>query len=109
MLARQDGLEPLFHQLLAGPGYRIDAGIQGGCDLAVAPSFARLRGVGLQQNTSLGEQPRGMFARMDQRVEPPALLIAELHHIPLYGNLFRGHEAPPSLRSQRVRDSPRNQ
>src|SRR3984885_8684657 len=25
------------------------------------------------------EQPRGMFAHMDQRVEPPALLVAELH------------------------------
>jgi hypothetical protein len=109
MLAHQDGLEPRFHQLLAGPGDRVDAAIQGGCDLAVAPSFARLRGVGLQQNTSLGEQPRGMFARMDQRVEPPALVIAELHHIPLYGTLFRSHEISPSLRSQRVRDSPRNQ
>jgi hypothetical protein len=25
--------------------------------------------------------------------EPPALVLAECHHIPLYSNLFRGHEA----------------
>jgi hypothetical protein len=104
MLADQDTLKPFFHQLLAGPGHGVGAGIQGGCDLAVAPTFARLGGVGLQQDTRLGEQPCRVFARMDQRVEPPALLIAEPHHIPLYGNLFRGHEASPSLRSHRVRD-----
>jgi hypothetical protein len=34
---------------------------------------------------------------MDQRVEPLALLIAELHDILLYGNLLRGHDSSPAL------------
>jgi hypothetical protein len=47
MLAHQNGVEAFFHQLLAGAGNRIDAGIESSCDLAVAPSFARFRGVSL--------------------------------------------------------------
>jgi hypothetical protein len=104
MLADQDSLKPLFDQLLTGPGNRVDAGVKSFRDLAVAPSFALLRGVGLQQDARLGEEPRGVLACMDQRVEPFALLFAELHHMLLYGCLFRGHEASPSLRSHRVRD-----
>jgi hypothetical protein len=52
MLARQDGLEPLFHQLLAGPGYRIDASptfatrprFQKFCALGVPPEPGVARG-----------------------------------------------------------------
>ena len=109
MLADQDRLEPLFHQLLAGPGNRGGAGIQGRRDLAVTPAFARFRGVRLQKDARLGELPGRMFARMDQRAEPLALLIVELHDVPLYGDLFRGHESSPSLRSHRFGDSSQNQ
>jgi hypothetical protein len=35
---------------------------------------------------------------VDQCVEPLSLLIAKLHDIPLYGDLFRGHESSPSVR-----------
>jgi hypothetical protein len=41
MLADQDGLEAFFHQLLAGPRDRVDTGIEGCGDLAVAPCLAR--------------------------------------------------------------------
>ena len=47
MLADQDGVEALFHQLLAGPSNGIDAGVEGGRDFAVSPSFASFRGIGL--------------------------------------------------------------
>ena len=109
MLADQDGLEPFFHQLLAGPGNRVGAGIEGRCNPAVTPAFASFRGVGLQQDACPGQLPGRVFAHMYQRVEPLPLLVAELHHIPLHGTLFRGHDASPSLRSHRFRDSPRNQ
>src|SRR4051812_30208322 len=46
---------------------------------------------------------------MDQRVEPFALLATELHEVLLYGSLFRGHDASPSLRSHRFSDSRQNQ
>ena len=48
MLADQHGLEAFFHQLLAGPGNRIGAGIERLGNLAVTPSFACFRGVSLQ-------------------------------------------------------------
>jgi hypothetical protein len=109
MLADQDGLEPFFHQLLTGPCHRVDAGIQGRRNLAVTPSFAGFRGVSLQQDACLRQQPGRVFACMYQRVEPLPLIIAELHHIPLHGNLFRDHDASPSLRSHRFGNPPRNQ
>ena len=99
MLADKHGIEAFFHQLLAGPSNGVDAGIEGGGDFAVPPSFASLRGISLQQNACLGQLPGRVFTRTYQRVEPFPLLIAELHHVPLLGNLFRGHEASPSLRS----------
>ena len=103
MLADKHGIEAFFHQLLAGPSNGVDAGIEGGGDFAVSPSFASLRGIGLQQNACLGQLPGRVFTPVFtptyQRVEPFPLLIAELHHVPLLGSLFRGHEASPSLRS----------
>ena len=109
MLADQDGLKPFFHQLLAGPGNRIGAGIEGLGNLTVTPSVATFRSVSLQQDACLAQQPGRVFADMDQRVEPLPLLIAELHDVLLYGTLFRGHDASPSLRSHRFGDSPQDQ
>jgi hypothetical protein len=57
MLVDQRRLEPLFHQLLAGPRHRSDAGIQRVGDLTVAPAFTHLRIVSLQQDAGLGELP----------------------------------------------------
>jgi hypothetical protein len=101
MLADQNGFKPFFHQLLAGPRTRIDAGVEGRRDLAIAPSFAGFRGVRLQPDAGLGQLAGRMLSRMYQRGETLPLLTAELHHIFLHGNLFRGHEASPSLRSHR--------
>jgi hypothetical protein len=109
MLANQDSLKAFFHQLLAGPGNRIGAGIEGLGNPAVTPPFACFRGVGLQQDACFGQQPGRMFAYMCQPVESLTLLIAELHHVPLHGTLFRGHDASPSLRSHRFGDSPQDQ
>src|SRR3984885_40058 len=55
MLADKNGLKAFFHQLLAGSRHRVDAGVDGGGDLAVAPSVASVRCVRLQQNTSSGQ------------------------------------------------------
>ena len=53
MLVGQRRLEPFLHQSLAGPGNRVDSGIQRTGDLAVTPALAGLRGIGLQQDTRL--------------------------------------------------------
>ena len=109
MLADKHGIETFFHQLLAGPSNGVDAGIEGGGDFAVPPSFASLQGISLQQKACFGQLPGRMFTRPYQRVEPFLLVIAELHHVSLLCNPFRGHEASPSLRSERVRDLLQNQ
>jgi hypothetical protein len=109
MLADQDGLEAFLHQLLPCPGNRADAGIQGGRDLAVTPSFAGLRSIGFQQDARPHQLACTVFALMDQRVEPFARLAAELHDVPLYASLFGDHDASPSLRSCRFRDPHQNQ
>jgi len=54
VLADQDGLEAFFHQLLAGPGNRIGAGIEGLGNPTVTPPVACFRGVGLQQDACFG-------------------------------------------------------
>ena len=89
MLVGRDGPEPFLHQLLAGPGYRADADIQSRGDLAVAPSFARLGRVRVQQHACLCHLACAVFALVNQRVEPFALLISELHDMLLCGSLFR--------------------
>ena len=81
MLADKNGLKAFFHQLLAGSRHRVDAGIEGGGDLAVAPSVASVRGVRLQQNTSSGQLAGRVLARIDQGAKPLSLPLAELHHI----------------------------
>jgi hypothetical protein len=104
MLAGQDGLEPFFHQLLPGPGNRIDAGVQSRRDLAVTPSFAGLGDIRLQQDACLHQLSRAVLACADQPIEPLALFVAESHDVLLYGSLFRGHDASPGLRSHRFGD-----
>ena len=95
---RQNHIESFLHRLLAGPGYGREAGVWRLRDQAVAPSFASFPGVGLQQDACLHQRPCGMFAGMDQAIQPLSLLRAELHDIFLYGDLFGGHESTPSLR-----------
>jgi hypothetical protein len=53
MLADKHGTEALFHQLLADPSNGVDAGIEGGGDFTVPPSFASLGGIRLQQDACL--------------------------------------------------------
>src|SRR5204862_7061803 len=66
-------------------------------DPAVAPAFARIRYVRLQQDARLRQQLGGTLAFADQRVEPIAFLRVEPDHVFLDGDLFPGHESPPSL------------
>jgi len=109
MLAGQNGLEAFLHQLRAGPGYGADADIQSRGDLAVAPSFVGLGRVRLQQDAYLCQLACAVFAFVNQRVEPYALVIAELHDILLHSNMFRDHDSSPSLRSYRFGDPSQNQ
>jgi hypothetical protein len=96
MFANQHCLDAFLHQLLASPSHRVDAGIEGCSDLAITPSVADRRGVRLQQNPRPGQLPRGACPSMDQRLETLPLVVAQLHHILLHDNLFRGHDGSPS-------------
>ena len=58
MLAGQSGIEAPLHQLLARAGDGVDAGIQCLGDLAVAPGFAGLRGVGEEFSAGLASLDR---------------------------------------------------
>ena len=97
VLAGQHGLEPFLDQLAPGPVDRGDAGVQRRGDLAVAPAFARIRDVRLQQDARLRQQLGRTLAFADQLVESIAFLRVEPDHVFLDGNLFPGHESPPSL------------
>src|SRR5208282_1845989 len=68
-----------------------------GGDLAVTPSCASRRRVGLQQDACPHQLPRTVLTRMDQRAEPFALLIAELDDVLFNGNLFRAHDSSPGF------------
>ena len=94
----QHGIEPFFDQLPTNSGDSHQAGIQRRSDLAVAPSFACLTSIGLQQDPRPGQLPRRVLATLDQRIQTLPFFRTELHDILLYGNLFRGHESAPSLR-----------
>jgi hypothetical protein len=61
-------------------------------DPAVAPAFARIRYVRLQQDARLRQQP-GRTLAFAQLVESIALLRVEPDHVFLDGNLFPGHES----------------
>ncbi len=98
MLAGQHRVEPFLHKLLTGPGDGREAGVERLRDLAVAPGFAGVTCVGLQQDARLGQPLRGMFAAADRAIELLPLFGAELHHIFLSGDLFGSHESTPSFR-----------
>ena len=97
VFAGQDRLEPFLDQLAPGPLDRGDAGVQRRGDPAVAPAFARIRYVRLQEDPRLRQQLGGTLAFADQLVELIAFLRVEPDHVFLDGNLFPGHESPPSL------------
>jgi hypothetical protein len=89
--------EPLLDQLAPGPLDSGDAGVQRRGNPAVAPAFAELRYVRLQQDAGLRQQLGGTLALADQLVELGAFLRAQPHYVLLDGNLFPDHESPPSL------------
>jgi hypothetical protein len=97
VFAGQHRLEPFLDQLAPGPLDSGDAGVQRRGDPAVAPAFARIRYVRLQQDARLRQQLGGTLAFANQLVESIAFLRVEPDHVFLDGNLFPGHESPPSL------------
>jgi hypothetical protein len=105
VLAGQGGIQSALHQLLAGAGNGVDAGLQRLGDLTVALAFAGLRGVGLPQDACFQELAGRCFTLLDQRIEPLALVLAELDDILLYGWLFRGRNASPGLPEVSIRKS----
>ena len=109
MLAGQRSIEAFLHQLLPRAGDGVDAGVQCFGDLAVAPGFAGLRGVRLQQDACLQHLPCRTCALLDERVEAFPLVSAERYDVSLYGRLFRDHDASPGYRRYRFRDWPQHQ
>ena len=97
VFAGQHRLKPFLDQLAPGPLDSGDAGVQRRGDRAVAPAFACIRHVRLQQDAGLRQQLGGTLAFVDQVVESIALLRVEPDHVFLDRNLFPGHESPPSL------------
>src|ERR1700746_2663373 len=97
MLANQGSLQPLFDQPLARPRDRIDTGLQRRRNLAVAPAFTILRGVGFQQDAGLQQLSRRMFPALDKDGELLSLRIAEYHDVFLYCALFADHAPAPSV------------
>lgn len=75
LLAAEHGVEPFFHQLLANPIDHRDARIQSLDDLAVAPAFAGLRCIGLQQYPRLQKALRRSRAFADHLAQPLAFLF----------------------------------
>src|SRR5271157_1034351 len=104
VFAGQRRRDPFFDQSTPGAADIVDAGVQRRRDRAVAPTFARLRHVRLQQDARLRQRLCRMLARADHRLQPFALLGAQLHHIFLDRNLPARHESPPSPH-RRDRDS----
>ena len=88
MLARQRRFEALFHQLLARPAHRGEAGFQRLHDLAVAPSVTRAGRIGLQQDTRLHQKLRGVLAGADQFMQMPAFVAGQFHDVLFYAYLF---------------------
>src|SRR6202040_3030307 len=100
MLANQGGLEPFFDQPLARPRDRVDTGLQGRRNLAVAPALTTLRGVGFQQDPGLQQLLCWMVSAMDKGGEMLSLLIAQCHYVFLYRDLFPGHQSAPSAATE---------
>src|SRR5271166_7178506 len=93
--AAQHRVQPLLNQLLSHAVNHRLGRIQGPDDLAVAPTFIRVRDVRLQQNQRLRQPPRRNLSLGPQRLKPFALLSAQSNHVPLYRNFPRSH---PRLR-----------
>ena len=68
MLMLQGTFEASFDQPLPGSGNRVDAGVQRGGDLTIAPSFAVVRGIRLQQDACPQQLSRGVLALVDREV-----------------------------------------
>jgi len=97
MLADQNGVKTLFHQLLPGPRDGVHTGVQRSRDLAVSPPVTGLRYIGFQQDAGLRQLPCRMLAGVDQGVQLLSLLRAEPHDILLDGDLSRDHESAPTV------------
>ena len=92
LFAAQNRFETLFNQLLAHAVDHGCAGVQGRNDPAVAPPFASLRDIGLQQDARLQQPPRRAFSLADQRFKLLAFLAAQPHNVLLYRNLLPSHD-----------------
>jgi hypothetical protein len=102
----QHRLEPFLDQLAPGPLDSGDAGVQRPGDRTVAPAFAGIRYVRLQQDAGLRQQLGGTLAFVDQVVEPIAFLRGEFDRVFLDRNRFPGHESPPSLPATEIQKPP---
>jgi hypothetical protein len=109
VLAGQGGFDPSLHQLLMRAGDGVDAGVQCFGDPPIAPGFAGLRGIGLQQDACLQHLPCRTCALLYQRVEALPLVSAQHYDVSLYGRLSRDHDASPGNRRYRSRDWPHGQ
>src|SRR5579859_6514103 len=83
----QRRVEPLFDQALADPMDAGETGIEGFHDTAIAPAFAAVRDVGLEQDARLEDHGGRMFAFTDQRLQPRALFWVQPHHVLLQNDL----------------------
>ena len=102
----QHRLEPFLDQLAPGPLDSGDADVQRRGNPAVAPALARIRHVRLQENARLRQQLRGTLTFADQFIELGTFLRAQPHYVLLDGNLFPGHESPPSLAATEIQKLP---
>src|SRR5580693_391573 len=93
----QHRLEPFLDQMAPGPLDIGDAGVQRRGNPAVAPTFARIRHVRLQENARLRQQLRRTLTFAAQLIELGTFLRGQPHYVFLDGDLFPGHESPPSL------------
>ena len=111
MLMFQGTFKASFDQPLTGSGNGIDAGVQRGGDLTVAPSFTGVRGIRLQQNACPEQLSRGVPALIDCRNQLLTFLVAELHDVFFLTAISFLVTNPLRCRGRdhRVRDWPRNQ
>lgn len=97
MFAGQHRLEPFLDQLPPRPLNIGDAGVQGLGDPAIAPAFPFLRHISLQKDARLRQQLRRALSRADQSHKLFPLVGTQPDNVFLDGNIFPGHESPPSL------------
>ncbi len=106
MFAAQHGVEAFFHELLARSCNRRKPRIERLCDFAVAPALAAFSGIRLEENASLCQLLRGVFATTDHHRQTLSLRCAQLNHAFLYGDLFPATNRPLlTVRGHRIEDS----